>query len=51
MSGPWAKSETCIPGTTSLRDVMQEQESQNQEDDDLTRALQESLEIAENAKS
>lgn len=51
MSGPWAKSGTCIPGATSLRDVMQEQESQNQEDDDLTRALQESLEIAENAKS
>jgi len=54
MSGPWAKVTSPESAkATSLRDVMNEQaiESSQNEDDDLSRAIAESLKIAENEKS
>jgi len=54
MSGPWAKvSSPQSSKATSLRDVMNEQaiESTQNEDDDLAKAIAESLKIAENEKS
>jgi len=50
MSSPWATQPTTQP-KTSLREVMEEQESADPEEDDLARAIAESIRISENKKS
>ena len=50
MSGPWSTPKQTPPAS-SLRDVMSEQAAETPEDDELARALAESMKLAEEEKA
>jgi len=50
MSGPWSTPKQTQPAS-SLRDVMSEQAAETPEDDELARALAESMKLAEEEKA
>ena len=50
MSGPWSTPKQTPPAS-SLREVMSEQAAETPEDDELARALAESMKLAEEEKA